>query len=73
MKKNNTIKQVMYLYNAPTGKVKWNVEYKTGNWKKFETLPKTAKDWLQSDESKLVQIGDTKQGAAWHVERWAEA
>lgn len=73
MKKNNTIKQVIYLYNALTGKVKWDVEYKTGHRKRFETLPKTAKNWLQSDESKLVQIGDTKHGAPYHIERWAEA
>lgn len=73
MKMNSNIKQVSYLYNAPTGNVKWIVEYKTGNRKRFDALPKTAKDWLQSDKSKLVQIGDTEHGAAWHVERWAEA
>lgn len=76
-KMHNTIKQVAYWYHAPTGNVEWIVDYKTGYRRTYrsyekETLPKTAKNWLQSDESKLVQIGDTRHGA-WHVERWAEA
>lgn len=74
MKENSNIKQVIYWYNAMTGNVEWNVEYKSGYWRNYamNTLPKKINRWLQSDKAALVKIGDTDEGA-WHMEKWKNA
>lgn len=74
MKEKNNIQEVIYWYNAMTGNVEWIVEYKTGYRRTYaiNTLPKSVRKWLQSDEATMTQIGDTGEGT-WHMEKWKNA